>query len=1533
VDVNAEHAQRLFDFLAETSELRTKPVRTLDDARRILWFDELPEDFPGLQTFLTAAGGPWISLTRVDPPDAPSIPPTLVPWLDERAVRDFSVEQAPALREQTDEIMDDEQRLGVRQSLVAVYEAWAGRWESWAEERRRLAPAVMAYNELYAMALGAREDSELFELVLGFGYATQRSGRDEVRRHVVTAAAVAAYDLRTGAITVGPDPAFPELALEEDMLDVGDRATPSVAAKVGELLEEAEGFEAASGSADSGDSALESLHEALGTWTRAAGPDGRYRAEVDRHPPRYDRGPVVSFAPALILRRRGSRSLVQALRGISSLIGETGQASGLIEFLIDPATSSREAADTDPLASSPGPGADPDAASADEVYFSLPSNAEQTSIARRLRDERLVVVQGPPGTGKTHTIANLVTDLLAHGKRVLITSHTARALKVLRDKLPEELQHLCVSRTDDGVAGQQELESSVKGILARHGTHDPGFSAAEIKRLTGRLREARTRQADALLELRTVREMDTFVYSADIGDYTGTPSQVAERLRREAGEFEWIGEVPEIHEDPEDVFTDEFAGVLANEFTSATLAETLVMPRSTAQAEVGVSTIPPRPSRAPEELTTAEAAALRQAALAYTPDLAARHAELPPAESFPAPAAFADAVARIRDADRLAAEAAQRHGAGLVAAVRALPDQRRDILAGALDPFLNVRDHVAAYRLPWVADLRAQVIAGQDNALRRRRAATQQAVADIAQYAPHLGAALISGLERFDLPTALHYAKTLYEGYQAGQKLKGPLGIKTKFAKDVEPFHDLVRVDGAPLDTPDQCLRILYRVEIERRLLDVEQSWGGRPEPWGRHETRTGRLEDDLGVLDLLAQLAERHQVVGAAVAVSPELARLDWLDPSVTDLVRDVLTADEAVRDTAQARRTLAESVQTLRAWAADQRHVAPAVSAATDALAAPDPEAYQRAHDLVADVRDAADAEQALDRARAVVAAKHPALAAAIEDTADDPAWDGRLKALPRAWAWSRWNTRLVRLTDPEAEKQARDALSEADGEVRLSLSRLAEARAWNHCLQRITAEQGRALQAYQLNIRRIGKGTGKHAHRYRALARENLREAQEAVPAWIMPLHQVVASVPMDRPELFDVVIVDEASQSGLEAVLLAHVAERMVVVGDDKQVSPSNVGLDQDQVFGLQERMLSPLPRSIRGVINPMTSLFDLTSALAAGRGRLMLKEHFRCMPEIIDFSNRQFYGGELQPLRQYGTDRLPPIVTRYVGGVIEGSGTRAVNRAEAEALVDAVVECCEDDAYAGLSMGVITMLGGGQTALIEDLLAERLSVATRQARGLRVGNAEAFQGDERQVVFLSLVVSRASIESDELRRIGGFSAENAQQRLNVAASRAQDQIQVFHSVHPGDLGPTDLRRAYLEYLAKPPADQDAHLSGEVSPDVRRAPFDSLFEQRVYLALKARGFRVRPQCPAGRYRIDLVVEGGTRRLAVECDGDAYHGEDDAEADAARQRDLERVGWRFVRIRGSRFFRDPEAALEPLWRELARLGIDSRWAVVEG
>jgi very-short-patch-repair endonuclease len=104
------------------------------------------------------------------------------------------------------------------------------------------------------------------------------------------------------------------------------------------------------------------------------------------------------------------------------------------------------------------------------------------------------------------------------------------------------------------------------------------------------------------------------------------------------------------------------------------------------------------------------------------------------------------------------------------------------------------------------------------------------------------------------------------------------------------------------------------------------------------------------------------------------------------------------------------------------------------------------------------------------------------------------------------------------------------------------------------------------------------------------------------------------------------------------------------------------------------------------------------------------------------------------------------------------------------------------------------------------------------------------------------------------------------------------------------------------------------------------FDSPFEKAVYERLVAAGYRVRPQVPAGAFRIDLVVLGGQgRKLAVECDGDRFHGLDQWPADMARQRTLERVGWTFWRCFASSWYRDPEASFADLVTTLTGLGIE--------
>ena len=238
------------------------------------------------------------------------------------------------------------------------------------------------------------------------------------------------------------------------------------------------------------------------------------------------------------------------------------------------------------------------------------------------------------------------------------------------------------------------------------------------------------------------------------------------------------------------------------------------------------------------------------------------------------------------------------------------------------------------------------------------------------------------------------------------------------------------------------------------------------------------------------------------------------------------------------------------------------------------------------------------------------------------------------------------------------------------------------------------------------------------------------------------------------------------------------------------------------------------------------------------------------------------------------------------------------------------------------MGVISLQGEGQAKLIERILLETLDPEVIEERRIICGDAYAFQGDERNIIFLSMVAAPGE------KRIGALTAESARQRFNVAVSRAQDQLWLYHTAKLDVLSDACMRYRLLSYMLDP---------ARQTSDEGEQRFDSKFERDVYQRLTERGFYVRTQVCVGdpanhRYRIDLVVEGMQGRLAVECDGDEWHGIERYEHDMSRQRDLERAGWQFARIRGGDFYRDPARAMEPVdkrnqqlpWYDLDRQGI---------
>ncbi|MDP2193774.1 MAG: AAA domain-containing protein, partial [Alphaproteobacteria bacterium] len=318
------------------------------------------------------------------------------------------------------------------------------------------------------------------------------------------------------------------------------------------------------------------------------------------------------------------------------------------------------------------------------------------------------------------------------------------------------------------------------------------------------------------------------------------------------------------------------------------------------------------------------------------------------------------------------------------------------------------------------------------------------------------------------------------------------------------------------------------------------------------------------------------------------------------------------------------------------------------------------------------------------------------------------------------------------------------------------------------------------------------------------------------------------------------------------------------------------------------------------------------------GITVLREHFRCMPEIIEFSNKLFYAPEgkgLYPLKQYSENRLEPLMHVYCqSGYVEGQGPNIRNEQEAIEISNKIYEIVNDIKYRGKSIGVICLQGNAQSALIETMLVKKIGETEFKKRKIICGNSASFQGDERDIIILSLVTAHNHNRS-------ALTRPEDERRFNVAVSRAIEQIWLFHSVLLEDLSNSgDLRYKLLDHFVNyQPSTPPIPIPIEKTLGNQPEPFDSWFEVDVFNDIVNRGHRVKPQYEVakGKYRIDLVAffPDGTK-IAIECDGDKWHGADKYQDDMMRQKVLERCGWQFFRVRGWEYYTNREKALEPLW-----------------
>lgn len=767
------------------------------------------------------------------------------------------------------------------------------------------------------------------------------------------------------------------------------------------------------------------------------------------------------------------------------------------------------------------------------------------------------------------------------------------------------------------------------------------------------------------------------------------------------------------------------------------------------------------------------------------------------------------------------------------------------------------------------------------------------------------------------------HARTVRELLQAGTTLrldgsthKPKQGLLTpRPIKNAVLLFDNVLVDGLPPTTMKALDTFLTYMEATDLLDALDQAWPSTVQI-PIEDSLPERLSWHLAEVSVLTDILELgHMVIEAeGHLASFGLASPDWKSPADVQRLAQLFNAVDSEEEHAAATVPLAQ-VETLLQHSAQWEDAAPAIRELHDAAARRDVNAYRSGYRRLQRLLEVRDLIARRDALNTRLQGEAPRLAAQLVETINDPVWEGRLTSLEASWRWqatARWITTRSHVD----VNGLQDSYNETEDRIRQQVKKVAATKAWSHAVERLGPMQRADLTQYAQLVARYGKGTSKYATQRMAAMREAMQRSRTSVPVWIMPLYRIAQSIDVDA-NLFDVVIVDEASQAGLEATFLQYLAPKIVVIGDDKQVSPRAVGVNQAQLQQLADQFLYD-DRYKASWMDPKRSLFD--EARMRFGDLITLVEHRRCVPDIIGFSNRVAYepdGIRLIPVRQTGSQALEPIKPVLVPDAYARGGK--VNPAEVEAIAEQIEKCLGDERYDNLTFGVISRTGAEQARAIEKALLGRLDPREWRARDLRCGTAADFQGSERDVMFLSMMAVR-----EEGVRPHALTGDMYVQQFNVAASRAKDQMWVFHSIRLDELpNRDDMRWHLLDYCygitRRRSEVGDGHLTMPVPEDRLVGPFDSLFEQRVHNRIFDRGYSVIPQYETNGYRIDLVIVGAQGKLAVECDGDHWHGPERYEADLARQRELQRSGWRFFRVRESDFNIARAGALAPLWKLL--------------
>lgn len=1453
---------QIFNYLLEFSKLRSKPVRDIENSNNyleILWMSNIPIDEKIdciIHDNYSNESNYWLKISKPIEPEKPIFPKpfkNLQNWIDQESLlnrddlpklyEEIELEENEILKLQDYPEIEKEFNEYCEEKWFTDSELYWSKKQIYDVKYAAFDKVNSIYKKLFSIYNKSQQFGEEYELVAGIGLLNFKESDETplICRHIITAKAEIQFEFskRDSSLIISQS-LDNGLQIETDaIIDLFDQFDSN------DIIESEKGAKELIKEKELVSPFDEDIHEVLQLLAERIKPgDGNYK-ETKAKLKEIPNKETIYFAPAIILRKRDTRSFTSMYEKIISDIESSDNIQiptmdDLIE-LEKPETSSTSQTDNIELKDS------------ETIYFPNKYNDEQKAIIYKARFNNKVLVQGPPGTGKSHTISNLICHLLANGKKVLVTAYTKRALEVLKDKLPSEFKNLTVNLLSGDSSSIQDLEASVNTINDELSNTDIEALQKEIEELESDLAHLKERRASDTNELLKIKEKSS--RRIDINPaYQGTLTEIAEALEVDKSRHNW--------------FDDDF-----NDYKNDDILEKLKSYISLFQQYINID----------------------KSIYDYQIPEISELFEFEDLENF-------KNLVSIADKENLSKETCV-----------IIKYNDFHLLENYLKELQKLFNKVSINQHPNKKELIADFFKHNKQVWLNKVEKSRLILSDLEK----LDLRFIDRNIEITFPNGKSLinlkndAKTLLDFLNAGNALSG-LSFKLKksfFPTEIKEklyFIDSVKVNGSPCDTKGEFGNVINDIKIKQNFEELAEIWDSsfNSSSYNEKQNFYQQLNNEtLSIFETISNTQEKIKQIQSISDISFNNFDINELEQAIYNTQNTLV-----INKISDYNKKRSEILSYL-----SQNNFHPI---AKDIYQSISNLAITEYKILCKNLSQLQVAFEEYARFKNLHRELSHYFQNLIEKVENSDFSQAQISNLKQAILYRHAFDELTNLLSSDFERELNEKIKSYDSREEKLIAQIASKKSWIYVLNNLKQNRSlrQHLEAWVQAVKKIGKtGKGKRALKFRKIAQEEMEYCKTSVPCWIMPLYKVAETIQPERG-IYDYVIIDEASQLGPDAIFLLYISKNIIIVGDDKQTSPEYVGVDANAMTPFINRHLQGIP--FKNFYGTEYSFFDHAKRFC--EGITVLREHFRCMPEIIEFSNKLFYapdGKGLYPLKQYSENRLEPLMHVYCqNGYVEGQGSSIRNEQEAIEISNKIHEIVNEVKYIGKSIGVICMQGTAQSALIETLLVKQIGETEFKKRKIICGNSASFQGDERDIIILSLVTAHNHNRS-------ALTRPEDERRFNVAVSRAIEQIWLFHSVLLEDLSNSgDLRYKLLDHFInyKPSTPPTGNLI-ERTLGNQPEPFDSWFEVDVFNDIVNRGHRVKPQYEVakGKYRIDLVAffPDGTK-IAIECDGDKWHGADKYQDDMMRQKVLERCGWQFFRVRGGEYYTNREKALEPLW-----------------